>query len=67
MPKNRTQVVLNVLTELGTLEKATRLAEVLSKIHGHRVTRPYAVDQAITDALNRAVAKVANREEKASE
>jgi type II secretory pathway predicted ATPase ExeA len=58
MPKVRTEVTLNVLIELGTLEKAKRLAEVLSLIHGHRVTRPYAIDKAITEALEKAYQKL---------
>jgi hypothetical protein len=67
MPKVRTEVTLNVLIELGTLDKAKRLAEVLSLIHGHRVTRPYAIDKAITEALGRADATLAEMKGKAHE
>jgi hypothetical protein len=64
MPKKRTEAMLNVLVELGTIEKASRLAEVMSAIYGHRVTRPYAVDRAITEALDRATAKLARMEQR---
>jgi hypothetical protein len=66
-PKKRTEAMLNVLVELGTLEKASRLAEVLSTIYGHRVTRPYAVDRAITEALDRATAKLEKMEQREAE